>query len=258
MRETQRARRGHRFLPPADELAAIPGDGGTSSIPAGDKIIRVHYFGGPMDCYLAEMWEDPDTWRAYGYTTFSGIGGGEWGDVGLAEMEQLRAGLVIIERDLYWTPVPFWRLEHRFSDFGYDYIVKAGRALGHDPAQIAANCQNAHEQKAPLTAIQPDRPWDPAPGGWQTLATALANWDDARLLRHGLGAADVPAALGELDHPLWLRDEHSEDRARALAAILARFPQETAGAIRLPRTGGHSPRPARPSAGTSRARRRQG
>jgi hypothetical protein len=245
MRETQRARRGHDFLPPPDELAGIPGDGGTSAVPLGDKIIRVHYFGGPADCYLAEMWQDEDTWRGFGYTTFSGIGGGDWGDVGLEEMEQVRAGLVIIERDLYWDPVPFWRLEHRFDDFGYDYIVKAGRALGHDPGQIAADCRDARDQEAPLTALQPAWRHDPASGGWQTLAVALADWDGARLARHGLGAADVPAALGELARPLWLGEEHSGEQARVRAAILSRFPQDAAGATRRARPGS---RPARPAA----------
>lgn len=106
--ETQRDRRGHNFYPPKSVLKKIPAlyatDGTT---PLAEKTIHLHYFGGPYDAWIAEF--DPETGMAFGYVEIGGHGEGEWGSVYLPEVEELnlQRGLIVIERDLYWEPVPF-------------------------------------------------------------------------------------------------------------------------------------------------------
>jgi hypothetical protein len=228
MRETQRARRGHNFLPPAPELARIPGERKTENVPPDETMIHLHYFGGPFDCYLAEVWEDDGDWLGFGYTQIQGLGDGEWGLTSLSELEEINThgGLVIIERDLWWEPVPFWRARQAFSDYGYGYIVRAGRARRHSRDQIADACRTAHEQDAPLSAIEPDSPAGTA-GGWWTLAHALAEWPGHRLEQAGLSSGDVPAAMSELDGPHGPAFPPSREALRA--AILSRFPERGRG-----------------------------
>lgn len=100
--ETQRARRGHDFYPPAEEMATWPalyatdGDG-----PLGDKPLQAHYFQGSMDWYIAE--HDPKENLAFGYVDLGH--GGEWGYIDLAEVESVRGHLGLpIERDLDFKP----------------------------------------------------------------------------------------------------------------------------------------------------------
>ncbi|MFD6756152.1 UvrD-helicase domain-containing protein [Micromonospora gifhornensis] len=101
--ETQRARRGHPFYPPAD--LAVPALYATEQQPNGDKIIYLHYFGGGHDWWIAEY--DPATGEGFGYACINGdADNAEWGYHSLVELEQIRRGLLIIERDLHWTPRP--------------------------------------------------------------------------------------------------------------------------------------------------------
>lgn len=100
--ETQRARRGHDFYPPAEEMAAWPklyatdGDG-----PLGDKPLQAHYFQGGMDWYIAEY--DAKENEAFGYVDLGH--GGEWGYIPLGEVEAVRGQFGLpIERDLDFKP----------------------------------------------------------------------------------------------------------------------------------------------------------
>jgi hypothetical protein len=102
--ETQRRRRGHDFYPPADILRTVPPLYGTDRQPAEDKTLYLHYFGGATDVWLAEY--DPTTGEGFGYVSIGNPEDAEWGYVSLPELERINHGLVIIERDLYWTPVP--------------------------------------------------------------------------------------------------------------------------------------------------------
>lgn len=104
--ETQRRRRGHNFYPPKSILSKIPALYGTDGIPAEEKTIHLHYFGGAADWWIAEI--DPETMEAFGYADL-GHGMGEWGYVSLPEVEavNVQRGLVVIERDLYWDLKPF-------------------------------------------------------------------------------------------------------------------------------------------------------
>jgi N12 class adenine-specific DNA methylase len=103
--ETQRTRRGHAFYPPAD--TAVPPLYATEGQPNGDKVIHLHYFAGGSDWWLVEY--DPTIGEGFGYACRGGDADmAEWGYVNLPELEPIRAarGLVIVERDLYWTPRP--------------------------------------------------------------------------------------------------------------------------------------------------------
>lgn len=101
--ETQRARRGHAFYPPE----TLPALYSTDDVPAADKTIVAHYFGGAADWWLAEY--DPETGEAFGYANLGDPQMAEWGSIYLPELEaiNLRNGLLVIERDLYWTPTRF-------------------------------------------------------------------------------------------------------------------------------------------------------
>jgi hypothetical protein len=102
--DTQRDRRGHDFYPPTGQAATIPGSNGTEDVPVGDKVLHLHYFAGGCDWWIAEY--DPATGEAFGYACLGDPECAEWGYLDLSELEQVnvRGGLLIVERDLYWTP----------------------------------------------------------------------------------------------------------------------------------------------------------
>ena len=103
--ETQRVRRGHRFYPvPAD---ALPPLYATEDTDTADKTVGVHYFVGACDWWVVE--HDPAEHLAFGYVCLGDPASAEWGYIHLPELETLNLydGLVIVERDLDWTPQPF-------------------------------------------------------------------------------------------------------------------------------------------------------
>ena len=102
--ETQRRLRGHKFYPRQSILKKIPRLGATDSA-GGDPMdltAHLHYFGGPADWWVLEY--DPKTGQAFGWADL-GVGGAEFGYFDLGEIEALRVGIVIIERELDWEPV---------------------------------------------------------------------------------------------------------------------------------------------------------
>lgn len=109
--ETQRQRRGHDFLPPAADLARIPPHGATGHFNTGDIPIHLHYTAGGSDWWIAELEEDDDgQLSAYGYVRLAEYpAGSEWGTIWLHQLERatFAGGLVIVERDLLWTPRTF-------------------------------------------------------------------------------------------------------------------------------------------------------
>lgn len=111
MNETQARRRGHAFLPPAAELARIPGQGKQDGKDLGSQVIYLHYFSAASDHWLSELWQEEDgTWTGFGYARLASFPeGAEWGYVDLEELEQVSGanGLVIVERDLDWEPRKF-------------------------------------------------------------------------------------------------------------------------------------------------------
>ncbi len=101
LQDTQRARRGHDFFVWSESIPALYN---TENVPTRDKTVWVHYFGPSQDWYIVEV--DQDTGLAFCYADL-GFGSGEWGYVDLTELEAVNVhnGLVVIERDCYWTPV---------------------------------------------------------------------------------------------------------------------------------------------------------
>jgi len=97
--ESNRARRGHEFVPGA-LLAGIPGLHDTEHTPLAQKMLHIHYFVGGCDWYVAEL--DHETGLAFGYAD---LGCGEWGYFDLVEMEKTIAhGWLVIERDIHFRP----------------------------------------------------------------------------------------------------------------------------------------------------------
>jgi len=107
--ETQRVRRGHRFYPPA--AAGLPALYATEGVDTADKTVRVHYVAGGCDWWLVEY--DPATGLGFGYACLGDPAGAEWGYVHLPELEAVcvHRGLVVVERDLHWTPRPVAELD---------------------------------------------------------------------------------------------------------------------------------------------------
>jgi len=107
--ETQRVRRGHRFYPPA--AAGLPALYATEGVDTPDKTVRVHYVAGGCDWWLVEY--DPATGLGFGYACLGYSAGAEWGYIHLPELEAVRVhrGLVVVERDLHWTPRPVSQLD---------------------------------------------------------------------------------------------------------------------------------------------------
>jgi hypothetical protein len=114
MAETQRRLRGHDFLPPPGERRRIPGERATEHVPLAEKVIHVHYSCASADWWIAEIWREDGRWLAFDYAQFASMPEcAEWGLIPLDELEETRVNVgpltIIVERDLDWTPVPFWR-----------------------------------------------------------------------------------------------------------------------------------------------------
>ena len=119
--ETQRKRRGHNFLPP--KSVKVPGLYETDSIKAEDKIIPLKYFSAAGDWYIAEA--DFETGEAFGYVILGGMPEGqEWGYIDLHELEELNLyrGLVIVERDKFWSPKRFGDIEKTSTGIKVDHL----------------------------------------------------------------------------------------------------------------------------------------
>lgn len=157
MGETQRQLRGHDFLPPAAERSPIPGERGTEHIPLAEKVIHVHYFCATADWWIAEMWPEDGRWMAFGYAQFASMPEcAEWGLIPLDELEETRVNAgplpIIVERDLHWTPVPFWRTraeatlntkigrlrEQAEAEEALDALARRGKAYGLTEESVAA------------------------------------------------------------------------------------------------------------------------
>jgi hypothetical protein len=111
--ERQRAQRRHPFYPPATSrteaggrAAPIPALYATQGQPAAEKVLHAHYFVTGCDWWIAEY--DPNTGPAFGYACLGDPNLAEWGYVDLTELEAVAVhdGLVVVERDLHWVPVP--------------------------------------------------------------------------------------------------------------------------------------------------------
>jgi hypothetical protein len=107
MNEPHRARRGHDFWPPAEVLEAIPALDATEEVAAGDKVVHLHYFVGGCDWWVVEVHSIERPQLTFGYVCLGDPQLAEWGYIDLHELaEVFRPPLIIVERDLHWTPRP--------------------------------------------------------------------------------------------------------------------------------------------------------
>lgn len=141
MTETQRARRGHDFLPP-DVRATVPGRYAQEDTCTSRQIVHAHYFSAAYDLWATEIWEDEETpgrWWAFGYARFAHLpDDAEWGSQSLNELEQLNVATpsgvpVIVERDLTWTPMTVHECVTR-NDLGDRALLGDTCAPAHNPA----------------------------------------------------------------------------------------------------------------------------
>lgn len=104
--------RGHKFYPPKRDLAKLPATGTYAETPLDEIPIQQHYFtrGGGANWYVAEY--DPATGHAWGYADLTGQSG-EWGSFDMVELEELRVGMTVIERDCYFSKASFGEISAR-------------------------------------------------------------------------------------------------------------------------------------------------
>ena len=117
--ERYRDERGHAFYPPASMVRKIPPLYATDGTPLAERVIWLHYFAGACDWWLVEY--DPAEKIGFGYACLGDPMCAEWGYVPLDELEIIYEPIrfepfpdglwglrppVIVERDLYWQPVP--------------------------------------------------------------------------------------------------------------------------------------------------------
>jgi hypothetical protein len=114
--ERQRERRGHAFYPSPAEIAALPRFYATEDTPCEEKMLHLHYLfyldknpgadknpDAGCDWWVAEY--RPESREAFGYVSLGMPGCAEWGYFSLDELECLNTGGLVVERDLYWTPM---------------------------------------------------------------------------------------------------------------------------------------------------------
>jgi N12 class adenine-specific DNA methylase/predicted RNA methylase len=202
--ETLRTRRGHDFYPPPELAATIPRLYATERVPAGDKMLHLHYFGGANDIWLAEY--DPETGEGFGYICLGYPDDAEWGSISLPELEPINRGLLIIERDLYWTPVPASQAN------------LPGPRAPRPSTTPAPTAQPAADPPPELTAAQravvdelgkePGEPWS-IHREWRMRTFARLSREDLATLPDDTRQALTDAVTDLLDSPAW------KDRATA-------------------------------------------
>ena len=109
--ETQRQRRGHQFYPPESQMAEIPALYATEALRMPDKIIRLHYFLGSCDWWIAEIDRDNEESLAFGFVNLGDPQNAEWGYISLRELEEMTVFGFVVERDLHWDPKPFSEIQ---------------------------------------------------------------------------------------------------------------------------------------------------
>ena len=99
--------RGHDFWPPAAALRATPALYATERQAETDKVVHLHYFAGACDWWVVELDSIERPGLAFGFVCLGEPAMAEWGYIDLHELaEVFRPPLLIIERDLHWTPRP--------------------------------------------------------------------------------------------------------------------------------------------------------
>lgn len=125
--------RGHQLLPAtvARKLPAI-----YSQENVDDPVAQVKLFSPYSGAvwYLTEY--DPSSKQAFGWADL-GMGGGELGYIDITDLEGLnRRGLPLVERDLYWKPMPLSRAKHSRTASQHFAMFPRGKKMTVD--EVAA------------------------------------------------------------------------------------------------------------------------
>lgn len=92
--------------PTAKQLEKLPKLYSTENIKAENKVIRMHFFIGGSDWYVAEY--DPATRQFFGYAVLNNDWQmAEWGYISLDELMSIRKEGIEVDRDLHWKPIKF-------------------------------------------------------------------------------------------------------------------------------------------------------
>ena len=120
--------------PTEKQLAALPNLLASKDMSVKDIKIRMHFFMGSCDWYIAEY--DPVDRLFFGYAIIGGdLQMAEWGSISFDELEMINIGGIEVDRDLYWTPKPFskvmvdYKKAHRGTEkgFGKGWHGESGR-----------------------------------------------------------------------------------------------------------------------------------
>ena len=90
--------------PNKEELAQIPALYETDHIDCKDKIIRMHFFIGGCDWYVAEF-DGKDTF--FGFANLNDPQNAEWGYFTFSELNAINIKGIQVDRDLRWQPKRF-------------------------------------------------------------------------------------------------------------------------------------------------------
>lgn len=94
--------------PSSHELAAIPRLYSTTSIPARDKVIRMHFFLASYDWYVVEF-DGRDTFMGF-VAVHGDPASSEWGYFSLSELCAISLNGMEVDRDLHWEPATAGKL----------------------------------------------------------------------------------------------------------------------------------------------------
>lgn len=109
--------RGHAFFPAERVMEQIPRLYATENVDLDDKVVHLHYFVGGCDWYVMEL--DENRRRAFGYVNLNDEQNAELGYFDMIELKDTiitphgREPLVVVERDLDWTPRMFSEAQAR-------------------------------------------------------------------------------------------------------------------------------------------------
>lgn len=92
--------------PSEKQLFALPKMYSTEKVKSDDKLIRMHFFLGGSDWYIAEY--DSSSRMFFGYSVLNGDWEmSEWGEISFDELVSVKQGFLEVDRDLHWTPKKF-------------------------------------------------------------------------------------------------------------------------------------------------------
>ena len=101
--------------PTKKQLAKLPKLYATEKVKLENKMIRMHFFIGSSDWYIAEF-DGVDTF--FGYAILNGdLQMAEWGYVSLRELKEIKVGYVEVDREIHWKPKKFSKVMVDYASF---------------------------------------------------------------------------------------------------------------------------------------------